>query len=61
MEDYRFQAGQTVAVVPSRGQETPKGIFKVLRRLPEDRGIRHYRIQSLTDGHERVVTEGEIA
>jgi hypothetical protein len=46
--------------MPSRGQPVPKGSFKIVRLLPEDRGIRHYRIKSVMDGHERVVTEGEI-
>jgi hypothetical protein len=60
MGAYRFHTGQTVAVMPSRGQATPRGSFKIVRLLPEDRGIRHYRIKSVIDGHERVVTEGEI-
>lgn len=60
MSAYRFRAGQTVTVMPSRGQPVPKGSFKIVRLLPEDRGIRHYRIKSVMDGHERVVTEGEI-
>ena len=56
MTTYKFKTGQTVAMVTG-----PRGQFKIVRPLPEERGINLYRIKSATDGHERVVMEGEIS
>ena len=34
--------------------------FEIVRLLPPEGGNPQYRIKSLRDGHERVVTESEI-
>jgi hypothetical protein len=36
------------------------GEFEVVRLMPSERGINQYRIRSLVDGHEWMVTEGEL-
>ena len=61
MRDPKFAAGDTVRLISS--PHIPKGLgeFKIVRRLPAERGIHGYRVQSLGDGHLRVVTESEIA
>jgi hypothetical protein len=57
---YRFEAGQTVQLAPSGYVGHVRGSFTVVCQLPEEHGIRQYRVRSVTDGHERVVTEGEL-
>ena len=46
--------------VPSGYTGSVRGSFTIVCTLPEEHGICHYRIRSLTDGHERVVTESEV-
>jgi hypothetical protein len=58
---HKFKAGQSVTLLAASTSRThPSGRFKVVRTLPAERGINLYRIQSATDGPERVVMEGEI-
>jgi hypothetical protein len=57
----KFKAGQTVRVIPSGYITNTGGTFTVVCALPEERGIYQYRIKSSVDGHERVVTESEVA
>jgi hypothetical protein len=60
MTIHKFEAGQSVTVITGRSKTSPNGLFKIVRLLPQERGINQYRIKSTTDGHERVVMEGEI-
>lgn len=61
---HKFKTGQTVRYAPSgfgvavsdRGAR-----FEIIRLLPSERGINHYRLKSLLDGHERVAMEGELS
>jgi hypothetical protein len=57
---HKFKAGQAVTVAPRRYDPRLGGNFEVVRILPAERGNNQYRIRSVTDGHERVVIEGEI-
>jgi hypothetical protein len=57
---HKFKAGQTVELVPSGYTGSVRGSFTIVCTLPEEHGICHYRIRSLIDGHERVVTESEV-
>ncbi len=65
MESHRYSVGETVRFVKASQSGgiggTPAGNFRVVSRLPNYEGSNQYRVQSITDGHERVVTEGEIA
>lgn len=65
MHSHRYRVGQTVHFVKaSRGgglSGMPGGNFRVVSLLPEYQGSNQYRVKSTTDGHERVVVEGEIA
>ena len=36
------------------------GTFKIVRVLPEERGVWQYRVKSVVDGHERVVLETDL-
>jgi len=61
MTEPRFAAGDTVRLISSA--YIPKGLgeFKVVRQLPAEHGMYGYRLQSIMDGHQRVVMENEIA
>jgi hypothetical protein len=56
----KFKPGQTVMIAERRYEQTPRGMFRVVRALPAERGVRLYRVQSVADGHERVVSENEL-
>jgi hypothetical protein len=60
MAAHKFRAGQQVTVAPNRHYGQRGGTFKVVRLLPEERGMCQYRVKSVTDGHERVVLEGDL-
>jgi hypothetical protein len=58
---HKYQAGETVTLVPTRYGANRHGRFEVMRLLPEEQGVNHYRLKSVTDGHERVAREDELA
>jgi hypothetical protein len=60
MNAFKFQAGQTVKVIPNSYIPSARGDFNVVCVLPEEHGMHQYRIKSITDGHVRVVMESEI-
>ena len=61
MELHKFKSGQSVEFVTSDLRLKPLGVFKIVRVMPSERGIRQYRIKSVMDGHERVAMEGDLA
>ena len=62
MPTHKFAVGQSVLLLPGRFQERSKGArFRVVRQLPEAGNTFQYRIKCQTDGHERVVTEDQLA
>ena len=59
---HKFRLGQTVTVVPPRQQDAKiTGAFTIVRILPAEHGNNQYRIKAIADGHERVVTEGQMS
>lgn len=60
MKMHKFKIGQRVTMLPSRFSVNRVGAFQIVRLLPAEQGINHYRIKSISDGHERVVTESEL-
>lgn len=61
MIDPKFTTGDTVSLIPSHYISGKLGKFKIVRRLPTEHGMHGYRVESLSDGHLRVVMEIEIA
>jgi hypothetical protein len=65
MEPHKYRVGQTVRFVKlsqtSGVGAMPAGYFRVVGLLPSYLGNNQYRLQSATDGHQRVVVESEIA
>ena len=60
MTGHKFNAGQTVSLLQSRSRPAPKDMFEIVRKLPAEQRGPQYRIKSLLDGHERVVTEDDL-
>ena len=61
MRDPRFAPGDTVKLITNAYIPNGLGEFTILRRLVLEHGMHGYRLQSLADGHLRVVEESEIA
>jgi hypothetical protein len=56
----QFHVGQTVYLRPSRGRDAADGAYEIRAMLPDEAGQRRYRIKSLIEPHERVVSEQEL-
>jgi hypothetical protein len=55
---HSFSIGQSVEVTPGMHDgNLRRGIYKILRLLPNDAEDREYRVRSDFDGHERVVRQ----
>lgn len=61
MKDRKFATGQNVVMKQSAYYRAPTDTFEIVRLLPAERGNPQYRIRSLRDGHERMVTESDLA
>jgi hypothetical protein len=65
MDAHRYRVGQTVRFIKASRNSglggTPGGNFRVVGLLPDYQGNNQYRLQSISDGHQRVVVESEIA
>jgi hypothetical protein len=64
MDSHRYRVGQTVRFVKTNTSNafggTPPGNFRILRLLPEYKGSKQYRVESISDNHQRVAIESEI-
>jgi hypothetical protein len=61
-EKHKFAVGQTLHFSPSTFEgATGKGFYRVVRLLPAESGDNQYRLKSVSDGHERVVRESQLA
>lgn len=61
MASHKFKINQSVELIASYLRLKPLGRFSIVRPLPTEHGVLQYRVRSLTDGHERVVMESELA
>jgi hypothetical protein len=61
MQLHKFKLGQSVEFVASELRPKSLGLFKIVRVMPSERGIQQYRIKSVMDGHERMVTEADLS
>lgn len=60
-EFHKFKLGQSVELVAGDIRPKPLGLFEIVRLMPTEHGLRQYRIRSLSDGHERMAMEAELA
>lgn len=61
MQKHRFEVGETVEFTAG-GSYPPaaRGLYTVLRQLPAEGDGYQYRVKNLSDGHERMVREGQL-
>jgi hypothetical protein len=57
---HKFKIGQRVQLSASGFNRNAAGIYKVVARLPEERGDWQYRIQSSAGTQQRVVWESQL-
>lgn len=60
MAAHRFKTGQSVRIAQSAFHAASGGLFEIVRLMPQERGINHYRIKASVGGQERVVAEDEL-
>ena len=60
MQEHRFAAGEDVVFVPGSDERKYGGLYQIVIPLPEEHGQHQYRIQSRSDGHQRVVWEYQL-
>jgi hypothetical protein len=61
MAQHKYGAGQSVHYTPDRGLDAnSRGLYTVVRTLPESGGMLQYRVKAKTDGQERVVREDQL-
>jgi hypothetical protein len=60
-QSHKFKVGQSVDLVGSQHPASSSpGKFEIVRLMPTAHGHYQYRVCSLRDGHERMVTETEL-
>jgi hypothetical protein len=61
-KSHKFIIGQILAFSPDDHEIAGSGdSFRVVRLLPPESGDNQYRLESVVDGHERVVRESQLA
>ena len=61
-QQHRFTVGQVVCFLPGPlDRHVPGGKYTIQRLLPSDTTDVRYRVKHATDGHERVVSEAQLA
>jgi hypothetical protein len=56
----KFKVGQTVDLIPSISRSAANGHYQIISLRPADGEIPQYRIKSLNESHERIVTENDL-
>jgi len=56
----KFKVGQTVDLIPSISRSAANGHYQIISLRPADGEIPQYRIKSLNETHERIVTENDL-
>jgi hypothetical protein len=54
--------GQEVSFLPSAMDfNVPRGVYRIVRQLPLEAGGFQYRVKNVSDGHERIIRESQLA
>jgi hypothetical protein len=62
MVTHKFTAGQNVRFSPYRYEDaSARGVYTIMRLLPEQGTTPQYRIKAKIDGRERVVREDQLS
>jgi hypothetical protein len=57
---YKYQVGQSVALISRSLRQAAPGTYEIVRLMPENETEPYYRIKSEAERHERVVAESEL-
>jgi hypothetical protein len=60
MAEYKFKIGQLVYFHPNPPNDSPRGVYQIVRRLPAAEGEFQYVIRSMSEEHQRVAKESEL-
>ena len=61
MTQHKYSVGQSVRFTPDRTTDaTARGMYTIVKTLPESGGILQYHIKAKIDGRERVVREDQL-
>ena len=60
MHAHKFHIGETVQLLPPMSRHASGGVYEVTKKLPEWAGEYEYRIKSINEPHERVVSESDL-
>ena len=61
MAQHKYAVGQSVRLTPDRGTDpSARGVYTIVRALPESSGILQYHVEAKLDGQERVVREDQL-
>jgi len=61
MAVHKYTAGQNVKFSPHRQEDhSSRGLYTIVRQLPEEGSTPQYRIKAKIDGRERVVREDQL-
>ena len=60
MPTHKFKIGQKVFLRPSRDLNTPGGSYIIIKRLPVRDGDFEYRVKSVNEPYERVISENQL-
>jgi|NGEPerStandDraft_6_1074524.scaffolds.fasta_scaffold616227_1 hypothetical protein len=62
MPRHKFTVGQEVSFLPSAMDfNVPRGTYRIVRQLPLEAGGFQYRVKNVSDGHERIIRESQLA
>jgi hypothetical protein len=57
---HRFKVGQTVDLIPSTFRSAARGTYQIVSLRPIEGDDTQYRIKSMSEAHERVVSECDL-
>jgi hypothetical protein len=62
MARHKYAIGQEVSFLPS-GMDfnVPRGTYTIVRQLPLEAAGFQYRVKNVSDGHERIIRESQLA
>ncbi|MBO0735005.1 MAG: hypothetical protein J2P48_00320 [Alphaproteobacteria bacterium] len=61
MAQHKYSEGQTVRFTPDRYTDaSARGVYTIVKTLPEAGGILQYHVKAKIDGRERVVREDQL-
>ncbi|WP_332688760.1 hypothetical protein [Devosia sp.] len=58
---HKYKIGQTLDLLPNRGSSSRKaGECKIVALLPYEGHVIQYKVQSVTETHQRIVSENDL-